>query len=70
ASAAGHIWFRFVDAQQTFIQDVKTDPKRMWVILAARGQQKMAGPRFNAMTALFQVRLTDDEPLTATLSHV
>jgi hypothetical protein len=69
AKASGELWLAIEDSQKVHVKDVKSDPVRVWRKLEAVHLQKKPGARFNAYEALFSIRKSDDERLSALMAR-
>ena len=68
--AAGILWNSLTQSQQIHVQDVMSDPIRMWSVLASIHEQKRPAARFVAYDNLFGARKEDDESLPALVTRI
>ena len=68
--AAGQIFIALEPSQRVHVKGIEEDPVKMWASLESVHLQKCPSTRFNAMDALFSIRLQENKSLTSLITRI
>ena len=68
--AAGELYLALEDSQKQHVKNIEDNPVMMWATLRSVHVQQRPATRFNAYSALFNIRKAEDESLPSLITKV